>query len=184
MYALPDDPGSIEKETVAIKIAGKGQKRRSVLFPVRLLCSIDRNVHMDRERRIRVQHPAPSSVFVGRTGKPLKTSAVNRVFSANCRRTGLRIWPHLLRHAYTVERLAYLQDIGAGTGKTTVLQVIHCIAEQVGVQGFTLRTINCHCSRGHQRSHRPLLLASGRPPQPAAAAAAIEKENNQDEKSR
>jgi integrase/recombinase XerD len=120
MHALPDDPGVIEKETVAIKIAGKGQKRRSVLFPVRLLCSIDRYMHMDRELRIRRQRPAPSSVFVGRTGKPLKTSAVNRVFSTNCRRTGLRIWPHLLRHAYTVERLAYLQDIGAPNPLKTV----------------------------------------------------------------
>jgi integrase/recombinase XerD len=120
MHALPDDPGAIEKETVAIKIAGKGQKRRSVLFPVRLLCSIDRYVHMDRGRRIQGQRPAPSCVFVGRTGKPLKTSAVNRVFSTNCRRTGLRIWPHLLRHAYTVERLAYLQDIGAPNPLKTV----------------------------------------------------------------
>lgn len=120
MSALPDDPGAIEKETVTIKITGKGQKRRSVLFPVRLLCSIDRYEHMDRERRIRGQRPAPSSVFVGRTGKPLKTSAVNRVFSTNCRRTGLRIRPHLLRHAYAVERLAYLQDIGAPNPLKTV----------------------------------------------------------------
>lgn len=120
MHALPDDPGAIKKDTVAIKIAGKGQKRRSVLFPVRLLCSIDRYVHMDRQRRIQGQRPAPSSVFVGRGGKPLKTSAVNRIFSTNCRRTGLRIWPHLVRHAYAVERLAYLQDIGAPNPLKTV----------------------------------------------------------------
>jgi integrase/recombinase XerD len=120
MHALRDDPRAIEKETVAIRITGKGEKRRSVLFPVRLLCSIDRYAHMDRERRVRGRRPAPCTVFVGRTGKPLKTSAVNRVFSTNCRRTSLDIWPHLLRHAYAVERLAYLQDIGAPNPLKTV----------------------------------------------------------------
>ncbi len=110
---LPADPGAIVKETVAVKITGKGQKWRTVLFPVRLLCSVDRYVHTERERHIRGRGTAPSSVFVGRTGKALKTSAVNRVFTSNCRRTGLDIWPHLLRHAHAVERLAYLQEIGA-----------------------------------------------------------------------
>jgi site-specific recombinase XerD len=113
VHALPDDPGAIAKETVAVKITGKGQKWRTVLFPVRLLCSVDRYVHTEREQHIRGRGTAPSSVFVGRTGKPLKTSAVNRVFTTNCRRTGLDIWPHLLRHAHAVERLAYLQEIGA-----------------------------------------------------------------------
>ena len=113
VHALPDDPGAIAKETVAVKITGKGQKWRTVLFPVRLLCSVDRYLHTERERHIRRRGTAPSCVFVGRTGKPLKTSAVNRVFTTNCRRTGLDIWPHLLRHAHAVERLAYLQEIGA-----------------------------------------------------------------------
>lgn len=113
VHALPDDPGAIAKETVAVKITGKGQKWRTVLFPVRLLCSVDRYVHTERERHIRGRSTAPSSVFVGRTGKPLKTSAVNHVFTSNCQRSGLDIWPHLLRHAHAVERLAYLQEIGA-----------------------------------------------------------------------
>jgi site-specific recombinase XerD len=120
LHALPDDPGAIAKDTVALKITGKGQKRRTVLFPVRLLCSVDRYVHTERERHIRGRGTAPSSVFVGRTGKPLKTSAVNRVFTSNCRRTGLHIWPHLLRHAHAVERLAYLQEIGAPNPLKTV----------------------------------------------------------------
>ncbi|HXJ96330.1 MAG TPA: tyrosine-type recombinase/integrase [Terriglobia bacterium] len=111
---LPEDPGSIENETVAVKITGKGQKRRAVLFPVRLLRSIDRYVHMERWRRVRSSRESPGgSVFVGRTGKPLHTSAINRAFSTNYKRTGLHIWPHLLRHGYAVERLAYLEDIGA-----------------------------------------------------------------------
>jgi site-specific recombinase XerD len=120
LHALPDDPGAIAKDTVALKIAGKGQKRRTVLFPVRLLCSVDRYIHTERERHIRGRGTAPSNVFVGRTGKPLKTSAVNRVFTSNCRRTGLHIWPHLLRHAHAVERLAYLQEIGAPNPLKTV----------------------------------------------------------------
>ena len=90
------------------------------MFPVRLLCSVDRYVHTERERHIRGRGAAPSSVFVGRTGRPLKTSAVNRVFTSNCRRTGLHIWPHLLRHAHAVERLAYLQEIGAPNPLKTV----------------------------------------------------------------
>jgi site-specific recombinase XerD len=111
---LPEDPGSIENETVAIKITGKGQKRRAVLLPVRLLRSIDRYVHMERWRRVHSSgESSGSSVFVGRTGKPLHTSAINRAFSTNYKRTGLHIWPHLLRHGYAVERLAYLEDIGA-----------------------------------------------------------------------
>ena len=59
-------------------------------------------------------------MFVGRAGKPLQTSAVNGVFSTNCKRTGLKFWPHLLRHCYAVERLAYLQDIGAPNPLKTV----------------------------------------------------------------
>jgi site-specific recombinase XerD len=113
LNALPEDPGSIEKDTVAIKITGKRQKRRAVLFPVRLLCSIDRYIHMERRQRVRGAATSPDRVFVGRAGKPLQPAAVNRVFSTNCRRTGLHIWPHLLRHCYACERLAYLQDVGA-----------------------------------------------------------------------
>lgn len=75
LHALPEDPGVIGRDTAAIKITGKGQKRRSVLFPVRLLCSIERYVHMERRRRIRGQDPP--SVFVGRGGKALQTPAVN-----------------------------------------------------------------------------------------------------------
>ena len=124
LHALPENPAAIGKETATIKITGKGQKRRAVLFPVRLLCSIDRYVHMERKRRVRDQDPP--GVFVGRGGKTLKTPAVNRVFSTNCKRTGLYIWPHLLRHAYTVERLAYLQDIGAPNPlKTVQLELGH-----------------------------------------------------------
>ena len=113
LNALPEDPGLIEKETVAIKITGKGQKQRAVLFPVRLLRSIDRYIHMERWRRVRSRGENADSVFVGRAGKPLRTSAINRAFSTNYKRTGLHIWPHLLRHCYAVERLAYLEDIGA-----------------------------------------------------------------------
>jgi Phage integrase family len=111
--ALPGDPGSVEKETVAIKITGKRQKQRAVLLPVRLLRLIDRHIHMERWRLVRSRGESPGSVFVGRAGKPLRTPAINRAFSTNYKRTGLRIWPHLLRHCYACERLAYLQDIGA-----------------------------------------------------------------------
>lgn len=120
LHALPEDPAAIEKDTVPVKITGKGQKRRAVLLPVRLLRSIDRYVHMERRRLAGDGKEGSSIVFVGRGGKPLQPSAVNRVFSTNCKRTGLKIWPHLLRHCYTVERLAYLQDIGAPNPLKTV----------------------------------------------------------------
>lgn len=111
--ALPEDPGSMQRDTVPIKITGKGKKPRAVMFPVRLLCAIDRYIHMERRPRVSSTAKSHGSVFVGRMGKPLQTSAVNRVFSTNCKRTGLKVFPHLLRHCYAVERLAYLQDIGA-----------------------------------------------------------------------
>jgi site-specific recombinase XerD len=110
---LPEDPGSIAKDTVPIKITGKGQKQRAILFPVRLLRSIEKYIHMERCRRVQSNSESPGSMFVGRTGKSLQTSAINRVFSTNCKRTGLRVFPHLLRHCFAVERLSYLQDIGA-----------------------------------------------------------------------
>jgi integrase/recombinase XerD len=124
LNALPEDPSSIEKDTLAIKVLGKGQKWRAILFPLRLLRSIHRYVHMECRR---VSIPKSSgTVFVGRTGRPLKTPAINRVFSTNCNRTGLHIWPHMLRHAYAVERLAYLQDIGAPNPlKTLQLELGH-----------------------------------------------------------
>ncbi len=126
LAALPEDPSSIERESVAIKILGKGQKWRTVLLPVRLLRSIDRYVHMERRRCTRSAANHASTVFVGRNGQPLKTPAINRVFSTNCQRTGLHIWPHMLRHVYAVERLAYLQDIGAPNPlKTLQLELGH-----------------------------------------------------------
>src|SRR5712691_5404741 len=66
LNALPEDPSSIEKDTVAIKILGKGQKWRAILFPVRLLRSIHRYVHM--ERRHASGSKNPGTAFVGRTG--------------------------------------------------------------------------------------------------------------------
>jgi site-specific recombinase XerD len=120
LHSLPENPAAIEKETVTVKITGKGRKQRAVLFPVRLLRSIDRYVHMGGRQRVRPGAEAAATVFVGRTGRPLQTAAVHRVFSTNCKRTGLRIWPHLLRHCFAVERLAYLQDIGAPNPLKTV----------------------------------------------------------------
>ena len=111
--ALPEDPGSIAKDTVPIKITGKGQKQRAIPFPVRSLRSIEKYIHMERWRRVKSNRESPASVFVGWAGKPLRTSAINGVFSTNCKRTGLQVFPHLLRHCFAVERLAYLQDIGA-----------------------------------------------------------------------
>jgi len=126
LNALPETPGSIEKESVAIKILGKGQKWRAILFPVRLLRSIDRYIHMERRHCTQGADSNAGTVFVGRNGQPLKTSAINRMFSTNCQRTGLRIWPHMLRHVYAVERLAYLQDIGAPNPlKTLQLELGH-----------------------------------------------------------
>ena len=110
---LPDDPASVPKETVAMKIRGKGNKWRAVSFPMRLLRSIDRYLHMERRRHASSGTASRGTVFWGRGGKPLKTPAIEGVFSTNCKRTGLKISPHVLRHCYAVERLAYLQDIGA-----------------------------------------------------------------------
>ena len=84
---------------MTIKIIGKGQKRRAVPLPMRLLRSIDRYIHMERRRRVNAGGAGPGTVFVGRAGKPLQTSAVDRVFSTNRKRTGLKIVPHLLRTA-------------------------------------------------------------------------------------
>ena len=88
LNSLPDDPGSVPKETVAIKITGKGQKRRAVLFPVRLLRSINRYIHMERRRHVSADTANPGTVFLGRAGRPLQTSAIERVFSTNRKRTG------------------------------------------------------------------------------------------------
>ncbi len=118
--SLPDDPDSVPKETVPVKITGKGQKRRAVLFPLRLLRSIDRYIRMERRSLVKSGAVDPGTVFVGRAGRLLQTSAIQGVFSTNHKRTALKITPHLLRHCYAVERLAYLQDIGAPDPLKTV----------------------------------------------------------------
>jgi site-specific recombinase XerD len=120
LESLPDDPDSVPKETVPIKITGKGQKRRAVLFPLRLLRSIDRYIRMERRSLVKSGAADPGTVFVGRAGRLLQTSAIQGVFSTNHKRTALKITPHLLRHCYAVERLAYLQDIGAPDPLKTV----------------------------------------------------------------
>jgi len=110
---LPNNPALLKKDAVAVTITGKGQKRRAVLFPTRWLRSVDRYVHIERRRCVSVGGEPILNVFLGRSGKPLQPSAVTRVFLTNFRRTRLKIRPHTLRHCYAVERLAYLQDIGA-----------------------------------------------------------------------
>ena len=120
LHDLPTNPGAIRKDTVAVTIIGKGQKRRVVLFPTRWLRSIDRYVQIERQHCVNVGNADTSVVFLGRGGKALQPSAVNRVFATNCKRTGLSINPHTLRHCYAVERLAYLQDIGAPNPLKTV----------------------------------------------------------------
>jgi site-specific recombinase XerD len=134
LKSLPRDPASIEGDAVTIKILGKGQKWRLVLFPVRLLRSIARYVHMERRQCARgVKHSG--AVFLGRKGRPLQTPALNGVFSTNCKRTGMHIWPHQLRHAYAVERLAYLQDIGAPNPlKTLQMELGH--ASMATTEGY------------------------------------------------
>jgi integrase/recombinase XerD len=77
-------------------------------------------VQIERQHRVNVGNADTSVVFLGRGGKALQPSAVNRVFATNCKRTGLSINPHTLRHCYAVERLAYLQDIGAPNPLKTV----------------------------------------------------------------
>src|SRR5712691_4847394 len=65
LNALPEDPNSID--TVAIKILGKGPKWRAVLFPVRLLRSIDKYIHMERRRS--GAGKASGTVFAGHTDR-------------------------------------------------------------------------------------------------------------------
>jgi site-specific recombinase XerD len=48
---LPSNPGVIRKDTVAITIVGKGQKRRVVLFPTRWLRSVDRYIRIEHRCR-------------------------------------------------------------------------------------------------------------------------------------
>jgi integrase/recombinase XerD len=120
LEALPESPVDLEKDTVAVKIVGKGQRRRVVLFPVRLLRSLDRWIVMERREFVARVRQSANCVFVGRRGKPLQTAAVNGAFSTNRKRTSLRIRPHQFRHAYAVERLAYLQDVGAPNPLKTV----------------------------------------------------------------
>ena len=71
--SLPDNPDSVPRETVPIKITGKGQKRRAVLFPLRLLRSIDRYIRMERRSLVKSGAADPGTVFVGRAGRLLQT---------------------------------------------------------------------------------------------------------------
>ncbi len=117
---LPRNPGAIRKDTVAVTIVGKGQKRRVVLFPTRWLRSVERYIQIERRHYMNLSKAETPAVFLGRGGKPLQPCAVNGVFATNAKRTGLTITPHTLRHCYAVERLAYLQDIGAPNPLKTV----------------------------------------------------------------
>jgi integrase/recombinase XerD len=117
---LPSNPSVIRKDTVAITIVGKGQKRRVVLFPTRWLRSVERYIQIERRHGMPPGNADMPLVFLGRGGKPLQPCALNRVFATNSKRTGLSITPHTLRHCYAVERLAYLQDIGAPNPLKTV----------------------------------------------------------------
>ncbi|MGH9770546.1 MAG: tyrosine-type recombinase/integrase [Candidatus Acidiferrales bacterium] len=82
LHSLPENPAAIEKETVTVKVIGKGRKQRAVLFPVRLLRSIDRYVHMGGGQRARPGAERAGQEFVGR----MSTAPYRRQPCAGCSR--------------------------------------------------------------------------------------------------
>jgi site-specific recombinase XerC len=120
LNALPEDPSSIEKDTVASsRSSAKDRSGGQSCFPY--ACCAQFTIRPLAAARQRLKS---GTAFVGRTG-PLKTPAINRVFSTNCKRTGLHHLappapPRLRRRAARVSsghRCAEsAKDVAVGTG--------------------------------------------------------------------
>ena len=98
LNALPENPGALEKETATVKITGKGQKQRAVLFPVpNLFRSIEKYIHMERWRRVKSNGGKPWQCVCGPDGKATPdVSDQSSVLNRTANSTALHIWPHLL----------------------------------------------------------------------------------------
>lgn len=109
IHLLPEDPFSIKGPYWKKKIKGKGDKWRTIKFPVRLMRSISRYVELYRNPLLKRHGVKSMSVWIGKTGRQIKPASVNKAFVANAKKCKLIIKPHDLRHSYATNRLVFLE---------------------------------------------------------------------------
>lgn len=110
---LPDPDSTIHdgKNSVPLRVVGKGRKARMVLVPKRILRSI--LFYIDEERRTAIAvraktHPyeeSSDSVFLSQKGTPLSARTLQSLFKSISKRVNIHFTPHGCRHTFAVYQL-------------------------------------------------------------------------------
>jgi integrase len=98
-----------QEQSYNMEIVGKGQRIRFVENPSDILRSIHRYIKNERPTDVKT-----NLLFLDRhnsSGKGITTDAVRAAFRAHSEATGIIVTPHMIRHAFALERLLFWEKV-------------------------------------------------------------------------
>lgn len=113
----PDSTAYAGRNVVPIKVTGKGNKKRTVPIPKRVIRVIQ--FYIDEDRKVASQkyekehgpNSVATQVFLAENGNPLSVRMVEDIFQEASKATGIQLRPHGCRHIYATVMLDALIDM-------------------------------------------------------------------------
>lgn len=103
------------KQNISVKIIGKGNKERTVVFSATLLQEIHKYILTDRRpcvKKYKEKHGhAPTKLWLTSDGNPLQLRSFNNILIEVSDEVGFRVHPHLFRHTYAYRYYAKTRDL-------------------------------------------------------------------------
>jgi integrase/recombinase XerC len=111
----PDDSRYVGRKSVGVSVVGKGEKKRTVRIPKRILRAINFYIEEDRatalekwkksQKQSKSVEDEPKNVFLSEDGNPWSVRAVEDMFCDISAKTGHKLTPHGCRHTFAVYQL-------------------------------------------------------------------------------
>ncbi|MCG9093554.1 tyrosine-type recombinase/integrase [Laribacter hongkongensis] len=116
IYNIPDPDSSAyaRRNVVPVTVIGKGNKKRTVPIPKRIIRAIQFYIEEDREVAVQKcvkkygSKMVPTKVFLSESGSPLTKRMVEDIFQEASKVTGIKLTPHGCRHIYSTMMLSAL----------------------------------------------------------------------------
>lgn len=138
------------KKNIPVKIIGKGNKERAVIFSATLLIEIHKYILTDRRKcakKYKQRHgKAPTKIWLTAIGTAINKRSYNNILIDLSDKVGFRVHPHVFRHTYGYRYYAKTRDlVGLKTrlghsSITTTMQYTHIDPEEL--IGFDEDVIN------------------------------------------